>query len=233
MPASPFQAKICGITRAIDLIEAVNAGADAVGLNFYPKSSRYLSAERRDELFDVLGKTEKLPFTLNSPLQTVGVFVNATVGEIQARVDDCLLSAIQLHGDEPPEFLAQLPQLPIVRARRLDEQGLAPIAADIEACRRAGRVPDAVLVDALTPGQYGGTGETLTWAELVDHSKFLGEMPLILAGGLTPENVGDAIRTVRPMGVDTASGVESAPGVKDHEKVKQFVDAAITAFDSI
>jgi len=104
---------------------------------------------------------------------------------------------------------------------------------DLAACEAAGRLPDAVLVDALTPGRYGGTGETVSWAGLADYRKWLGEMPLILAGGLTPENVAEAIRTVQPYGVDVASGVESSPGVKDHGKVQAFVDAAKAAFNEI
>ncbi|MGI9430509.1 MAG: phosphoribosylanthranilate isomerase, partial [Bythopirellula sp.] len=112
-------------------------------------------------------------------------------------------------------------------------RGVAAIAEDLEACRSAGRVPQAVLVDAFTPGRYGGTGETVSWAGLVDYKKWLGDVPLILAGGLTPENVAEAIRTVRPYGVDTASGVESSPGVKDHQKMQSFISAAKSAFEQI
>lgn len=164
--------------------------------------------------------------------------MNATAPEIQQQIDNSQLDAIQLHGDEPPEFLSQLPKVPLIRARRIDDRGVAAIAEDLEACRAADRLPDAVLVDALTPGQYGGTGETLSWVGLADYRQHLqklglGEVPLILAGGLTPENVAEAIRIVRPAGVDVASGVEKSPGLKDHDKVRRFIDAAKTAFDSI
>lgn len=225
MTASPFRIKICGITRAEDAQTAFAAGADAIGVNFYPKSPRYLKASSV-QLF-------QLHRSIYRPFVTVGLFVNSTVAEICERMDLAKIEAIQLHGDEPPEFLTELPGLPIIRARRMDDRGVAAIAEDIEACRSAGRVPDAVLVDAFTPGRYGGTGETVSWAGLADHPKWLGDVPLILAGGLTPDNVAEAIRIVRPAGVDVASGVESAPGIKDAKKVRDFVAAAKTAFDSL
>src|SRR5690606_30125569 len=113
--------------------------------------------------------------------------------------------------------------------------GVAAIADDLAACQAAGRLPDAVLVDAMSTGQYGGTGKTVPWAALADYrqrlqKRGLGDVPLILAGGLTPENVAEAIRTVRPAGVDVASGVEKSPGVKDHDKVQRFVESAKEAF---
>jgi phosphoribosylanthranilate isomerase len=172
--------------------------------------------------------------TLYRPFHQVGLFVNASVEEIRNRVDLAQIDIIQIHGDEPPEFLTQLPkELPIIRARRMDDRGVAAIAEDIEACRAAGRVPDAVLVDAFTPGRYGGTGETVSWAGLADHPRWLGDVPLILAGGLTAENVAEAIRIVRPAGVDTASGVESSPGVKDPDKIRRFVEAAREALERL
>jgi phosphoribosylanthranilate isomerase len=118
----------------------------------------------------------------------------------------------------------------VIRARRLDTRGLEAIVQDIAACTAAGRAPDAVLVDAHAPGQYGGTGKTARWDELVGWSERLDGVPLLLAGGLTPENVAEAILKVRPTGVDTASGVESAPGRKDQEKMHAFVAAAQAAF---
>lgn len=224
MPAQPFRIKICGVTKAEDARAAVEAGSDAIGLNFYPESSRYL------ELRDAFGIHRH---TLGSEVDRVGVFVNAEDTWVRERIYDVHLDAIQLHGDEPPEFLSQLPDFPIIRARRMDERGVAALAEDLAACEAAGRLPDAVLVDAMTPGRYGGTGETVSWAGLADYRKWLGDVPLILAGGLTPDNVAEAIRMVRPAGVDVASGVESSPGVKDHEKIRRFVDAARDAFDSL
>jgi phosphoribosylanthranilate isomerase len=107
------------------------------------------------------------------------------------------------------------------------------LCADLESCERAGHRPDAILVDASRPGHYGGTGETLPWHELADHCHLLGSTPLILAGGLVPDNVAEAIRIVRPHGVDVASGVESAPGKKDPVKVRDFIAAARAAFDAL
>ena len=233
MPASPFRIKICGITRAPDCIEAINAGADAIGLNFYQESSRFVDDEAFEQLQSFLFARDSLQFVLNRRIETIGVFVNETTERIAEIAAELRLSGIQLHGDEPPEFLASLPTLPIVRARRMDDRGVAAIADDLRACQAAGRLPDAVLVDAMTPGRYGGTGETLSWAGLADYRTWLGDAPLILAGGLTPENVADAIRTVRPAGVDVASGVESSPGVKNHAKMHRFIDAAKAAFESL
>ncbi|WP_442482577.1 phosphoribosylanthranilate isomerase [Aeoliella sp. SH292] len=229
MPASPFQIKVCGITRPTDGRVAFEAGADAIGLNFYAKSPRYVDAPTVEAM-----NLRSLKRTVYRPFHQVGLFVNASVEEIRNRVDLAQIDIIQIHGDEPPEFLAQLPRdIPLIRARRMDDRGVAAIAEDIEACRAAGRVPDAVLVDAFTPGRYGGTGETVSWAGLADHSRWLGDVPLILAGGLTSENVAEAIRIVRPAGVDTASGVESSPGVKDPDKIRRFVEAAREALERL
>lgn len=223
MPASPFRIKICGITSVEDAQLVVDAGGDALGLNFYPESKRYISDELASEIVDVV----------HGAISNIGLFVNESAERIAKLVDDLRLGGIQLHGDEPPEFLSTLSHSPLLRARRMDERGLAAIADDLAACRAAGRLPDAVLVDAAAPGQYGGTGQTVSWADLVDFRQTLGEVPLILAGGLTPENVAEAIRTVRPDGVDVASGVESAPGVKDPAKVRKFVEQAKMAFEAV
>jgi phosphoribosylanthranilate isomerase len=214
-----FRIKICGVRSREDATAAAEAGADGVGLNFYPQSPRFISRE-----------TAQKALTGQVGVEAVGVFVNSLPETIQSIATAIGLTAIQLHGDEPPESLVALPGLPVILARRLDDRGVAAIAEDLEACRAAGRLPDAVLVDALTPGRFGGTGETASWAGLADYRQWLGEMPLILAGGLTPENVAEAIRIVRPFGVDVASGVESSPGVKDHDKIRRFVEAAREAF---
>lgn len=216
-----FRIKICGITSGEDAIAARDFGADALGLNFYEPSPRSVLPDKLDIR----------PFPIG--VVRVGVFVNADVDVIEDFVGTFDLMAIQLHGDEPPVVLKELPDCFVIRARRMDERGVAPIAEDLEACQAAGRMPDAVLVDALTPGRYGGTGETVSWAGLADYRKWLGDVPLILAGGLTPENVAEAIRTVRPYGVDVASGVESSPGVKDHKKMLRFIEAAREAFAAI
>ena len=218
-----FRIKICGITSSIDADQAITIGADAIGLNFFPESPRYI-AESLDRV--------RVAWT-GPKAQRVGVFVNAGLDVIEKTIAQFRLTAIQLHGDESAEFLAKLPDLPVVRAQRMDDRGVVAIANDVAACKAAGRLPDAVLVDANTPGRYGGTGETVSWAALADHRKRLGDIPLILAGGLTPDNVAEAIRTVRPHGVDVASGVESSPGVKDVAKMRSFVKAARTAFSQI
>ena len=130
-------------------------------------------------------------------------------------------------------MLAQLRVRYLIRARRVTDKGVAEIAADLEACDKCRRVPDAVLVDAAAPGQYGGTGTTFSWVGMADHHRWLHNVPLILAGGLTPDNVAEAIRIVRPAAVDVASGVESSPGKKDPVKVRDFVAAAQAAFESL
>ena len=217
-----FRIKICGITRPEDARAAADAGADAVGLNFYPQSSRYLSVEQESSL------------DLDCAVLRVGVFVNGELASLKTTVDRNRLDAIQLHGDEPPDTPHKLPtSTKVIRAYRLGDEGTTAIAKDLEQCAAAGRVPDAILVDAFTPGQYGGTGETVSWAGLADYRRSLGEIPLILAGGLTPENVAAAIRTVRPHGVDVASGVEISPGVKCPDRMRSFILAAKSAFLSI
>lgn len=217
-----FRIKICGITTLEDARAAADAGADAIGLNFYKESPRYIDPAQ--------GREIKL--SLNRNVMRIGVYVNEASQKMLGSSHEFQLNAVQLHGDEPPSLIAELQGRPTVRARRMDENGVAAIARDLEACKSAGRLPDAVLVDALTPGRYGGTGETVSWAGLANYRKWLGNVPLILAGGLTPENVGEAIRTVRPYGIDVASGVESSPGVKDHEKVRRFVENAKAAFEA-
>jgi phosphoribosylanthranilate isomerase len=218
-----FRIKICGITSEKDALAAADAGADAIGLNFYERSPRYVEPDVARQITNAAGPG----------LMKVGLFVNAELARIQQAVDRLQLDAVQLHGDESPEFVASVPHPNILRARRLDELGISALATDLTNCQSAGRLPTAVLADAAAPGQFGGTGQTLDWRELVDWQTHLLSTPLILAGGLTPENVAEAIRTVRPYGVDVASGVESSPGVKDPEKIQRFVAAAKTAFAAI
>lgn len=234
MLASPLQVKICGVTSTGDFIEAVNAGADAVGLNFYPQSKRYLGPAAQNEIAGLLDQSDESQFRLNRPAASVvGVFVNSTADEIATLAAELRLGGIQLHGDEPPELLPQLPGCTVIRARRLDERGLSAIGEDLLACRQAGRMPDAVLLDAAAAGLYGGSGETLDWESLSQYREYLGEVPLILAGGLTPDNVAEAIRIVRPAAVDVASGVEKSAGVKDPQKMRAFVEAAKSAFAAL
>ena len=210
-----FRIKICGITSVEDALLAAEAGADAIGLNFYDKSPRYVTAEKAKEISDALP----------AGVAKVGVFVNSLPKGIIATVNRVGLTAVQLHGDEGPDFLAGLGKLPVIKAFRCKESTLDSVKAFLDLCGESSQ-PIAVLLDAHAPGNYGGTGQILDWAGLArERNKLLG-LPLILAGGLTSQNVAEAISLARPDAVDTASGVESAPGKKDPEKVRPFVAAA-------
>jgi phosphoribosylanthranilate isomerase len=221
-----FRIKICGVTNLADALAAADAGADTIGLNFYPKSPRFIDAKAATTILRVVPpKLGRVGVVVNEEAESVNLLLaelaqSATTG----------LYAIQLHGDEPPGFLALVKAKYLIRARRFTDQGIAAIAADLEACDKMRRLPDAILIDAAAPGQYGGTGTKVSWSGLADYPRWLHNVPLILAGGLTPENVAEAIRIVRPHGVDVASGVESAPGKKDHAKIRDFVAAAREAF---
>jgi phosphoribosylanthranilate isomerase len=193
--------KICGITRPGDGVAAAQAGADAIGLVFYPKSPRYLSGERAAEIRDALP-----PF-----VQTVALFVNpdaAQVAQVLGRVKPGLL---QFHGDETPEFCAQF-GVPFVKACRI--QPGVDVLQYLQPFSRAA----AWLLDSFVP-EYGGVGESFDWS-LVPRGL---SRPLILSGGLEQKNVGRAIRAVQPWGVDVSSGVESAKGIKDAGRMTAFV----------
>jgi phosphoribosylanthranilate isomerase len=215
----PFRVKICGLTRPEDARAADEAGADAIGLNFYSGSPRCVSLEQARLI------AQELP----ERVTRVGVFVNATAAEIERAAREVPLDFVQLHGDEPPELLAEL-SLPVLRAFRLREGDWRPIRAYLARCRELGRLPAGVLVDAFAPGAYGGTGKTVDWAAMSAGREALEGIPMILAGGLTPENIAAAIAAARPDGVDTASGIESSPGVKDAAKLWRFVAAASAAW---
>ena len=192
--------KICGITRPADALAAAQAGADAIGLVFYPSSPRYLGTERAVEIRDALP-----PF-----VQTVALFVNpdaAQVAQVIGRVRPALL---QFHGEEAPEFCAQF-GMPFVKAVRV-----RPGVDALEYLRRFPRAA-AWLFDSYVP-EYGGVGESFDWS-LVPAT----ERSVILSGGLSQANVAEAIRRVRPWGLDVSSGVESAKGIKDAEKIAAFM----------
>ena len=197
--------KICGITRVEDARAAAACGADAIGLVFYPPSPRYLSTERAVELRDALP-----PF-----VQTVALFVNpdaAQVAQVLQRVRPGLL---QFHGEEPPEFCAQF-GVPFVKACRM-RGGTRPGADALEYLRPFSRAA-AWLFDSHVP-EYGGVGEGFDLSLM----PVVKEKPVILSGGLSPVNVAEAVRRVRPWGVDVSSGVESAKGVKDAAKIAAFI----------
>jgi phosphoribosylanthranilate isomerase len=216
----PFKIKICGVTNSEDAHLVAEAGADAIGLNFYEGSKRYVAAEA------AVGIVKHLPPTV----KRVGVFVNASSEVIAKTAIMVGLDFVQLHGNEPPEFLSELTDCQIIRAFRC-KGSLAPVRDYLAACKEK---PVAVLVDAYDPDEYGGTGKTLRWPDLVNAPEFIGESPLILAGGLTPANVGNAIRLARPYGVDTASGVEKkTQREKDGELCSAFAKAARSAFTAI
>ena len=189
-----------------DAVAAVDAGADMLGFNFYKKSPRYVD----------VGMCRSITSSLRSRshARLVGVFVNSSVAEIRATMGTCGLHFAQLHGDESSEMFAQLTPRAFKAFRGV---------TDVEADKRMIRDDaPAFLVDAAVKGVYGGSGVTADWSAAAELAK---KYLLLLAGGLTPENVSDAVRQVKPWGVDVASGVESRPGVKDEAKMKAFVQA--------
>jgi len=197
--------KICGIKTISDALAAMDAGADLIGFNFYPKSPRYIEVGRCRDIMSVMRKYGHMTY--------VGVFVNASVATICSTMETLGLSLAQLHGDETPEMLAVL-NGKAFKAFRGVPQSLDGFVRE--------EAP-ALLVDASVKGAYGGTGVIADWDRAAELAR---QYPLLLAGGLTPENVSEAVSQVQPWGVDVASGVESAPGEKDAGKMKAFVQAA-------
>lgn len=199
--------KICGIKTVTDALAAMEAGADLIGFNFYPKSPRYIDVGKCRDIMSVMRKYGHITY--------VGVFVNASAGEIRATMETLGLSLAQLHGDETSEILNALDGIAFKAFRGVPQSldGFARHAAP------------ALLVDASVKGAYGGTGVTADWNAAAELAK---QYPLLLAGGLTVENVAEAVRQVRPWGVDVASGVESRVGSKDANKMKAFVQAVKT-----
>jgi phosphoribosylanthranilate isomerase len=224
-----FRIKICGITEREDAIVAIEAGADAIGFNFFTGSKRCINYVVAAEIAQKEGHS----------CTKVGVFVNHSAEDVNSMAEAFELDAVQLHGDQPPSYLLDVERrFPILRVFRVDASGFIKIKADLLMCAKMGRSPDAVLIDAVAPGEFGGTGRQLDWNTLADRVELLNfdrtePVRLILAGGLTPENVAEAIRLVRPYGVDVASGVEVSPGRKDAEKVKAFVAEAKRGFAEI
>ncbi len=192
----------------------VGAGADAIGLNFYPRSKRFVTLEQ------AAANSAAIP----SGVAKVGVFVNASLNEIAAAISAASLDLVQLHGDEPPEFIAEIRQ-PVMRALRWGTAGSKPIDEYLARCSSLQFLPQMLLLDSQAEGQFGGTGATADWQQIAQWRKACA-IPLVLAGGLTPQNVAAAVAAVHPNAVDTASGVESSPGRKDAAMVQAFVDAA-------
>jgi phosphoribosylanthranilate isomerase len=214
--------KICGIKTLPDALAAIQAGADMLGFNFYPKSPRYIEAAACAEITSVL--REKHP-----AITLVGVFVNSSVSEIRNTLATAHLHLAQLHGDETPEMLAELGPLAFkairlpssVSIRESVIESVVKSASIRESVTESVNHP-ALLLDSSAPGLYGGSGLTTDWNAAAQIAK---QFPILLAGGLTPENVAEAVRQVNPWGVDVASGIESAPGVKDPVKMQGFVKA--------
>jgi phosphoribosylanthranilate isomerase len=208
--------KLCGITNLDDARLCADAGAWALGMIFWPNTARRCDVE----------EAERISAELRRKVELAGVFVNATLDEVAEIADVCNLSIIQLHGDEGPSYCTEV-------ARRTGAKVAKAVRAKDKSSVKAllayrDRV-DFHMVDAYRPGVPGGTGETFSWellGELRDSSH-----PLILSGGLTPDNVADAIAAAHPFAVDTASGTEASPGIKDPAKVAAFVEAVDSTRD--
>ncbi|HET6824090.1 MAG TPA: phosphoribosylanthranilate isomerase [Anaerolineales bacterium] len=196
--------KICGIKTVEDALAAMHAGADLIGFNFYPKSPRYIDVGQCRDIMAVMRKYGQLTY--------VGVFVNASAKEVCATLETAALTLAQLHGDETVQMMQSLNGKAFKAFRGIPQS--------VDGFARHGA--PALLVDASVKGVYGGTGEIADWSAATVLAQ---QYPLLLAGGLIPENVAEAVRKVRPWGVDVASGVESAPGKKDLAKMRAFVQA--------
>jgi phosphoribosylanthranilate isomerase len=210
---SDLRIKICGITNATDSEQAIVLGADAIGLNFYTRSPRCIDAATAAAIL-----RELPPF-----VEAVALFVNLPLREIVETLQPLgRVRMFQWYG-EVHEPVDAFPYQRIAAFSVRDQQDLRRIDRYLDQCRASRFLPAAVLADAHVPGQYGGTGQTAPWDLLAD---FRPSVPLILAGGLTPENVAEAVRIVRPYAVDVASGVEQGPGRKDVEKMRRFIGNA-------
>jgi phosphoribosylanthranilate isomerase len=197
--------KICGVTNVADALAAAEAGADMIGLMFYEQSPRHIALATAVEISRALS-----PFVLR-----VGVFVNPQEALVTRAIGECNLSLLQFHGDETSEFCTQFGLMSMKAIRVRDAESLDQLAK---------YQTDAFLLDAHSKSGLGGTGEKFNWGLAVEAQKF--DKPIFLAGGLTSENVADAVRKVRPFAVDVSSGVEMSPGKKDVAKVKAFIQAA-------
>jgi phosphoribosylanthranilate isomerase len=212
-----FWIKICGITNYDDARTAVDLGADALGFNFFNKSRRFIEPDIARQIAD------KVP----EKILKVGVFVNHDASRITEIVRTVGLSAVQLHGDERPQVVSELPpHVRVVCAHRCGADGLTSLGKFLDECHSLGRLPDVLLIDADAGDSFGGTGHVADWTLIKQQRETTMGLPLILAGGLTPDNVADAIAIVAPDGVDVASGVENAPGRKSPDLMNTFIKCA-------
>jgi phosphoribosylanthranilate isomerase len=196
--------KICGITSAADAQAAIEAGANLLGFNFYENSPRHIAEDQAAEIRSRLPKK----------IKAVGIFVNRRPADVIALRSSLELDAVQLHGDESPEAVAEIaPVVPVIKAFRVEPE--FPLTT-LDKYARA----FAFLFDAAHTDQYGGTGRTTDWDVARSASS---SHRIILAGGLKVENVAAAVRIVRPYGIDVASGVETSPGKKDHGLLREFI----------
>jgi phosphoribosylanthranilate isomerase len=200
--------KICGITRVDDALAAAHCGAHAIGLVFFPRSPRHVEAQQAAAIVRALP-----PF-----VTAVGLFVDATADEVRSAIAQTGCQLLQFHGNEPAAFCAQF-GLPYVKAVRVSpEVNLLQYAHDYRGAR-------GLLLDAYVEGAHGGTGTSFDW-KLIPR---IMPLPVILSGGLSPENVTQAVRAVRPWAVDVSSGVEAAPGIKDAARIAAFVSGVRNA----
>jgi phosphoribosylanthranilate isomerase len=208
-----MRVKICGITQADQAVAIAHLGATALGFICVPASPRYLIPDR------IAAISEALKDTIQRPLETVGVFADADIETLEMAVKTGQLSTVQLHGNETPEqcreIRQQLPGTALIKALRIRS------AEDLAQATRFEPEVDGLLLDAYHPHLLGGTGKTLDWASL---KSFRPACPWLLAGGLTPENVAQALAQLSPDGIDLSSGVETAPGIKDLNQVKRLFE---------
>lgn len=222
-----FRTKICGI-RTPEIAEAaVAAGVDAIGLNFYRPSKRFASPAAAAAVVEAVAGRAIV----------VGLFVNHSVEEIASALAEVACDWIQLHGDEPNDFPAQIADriqkpIPVLRALRIGRGDESRLADRLAEPLDQAIPPAAFLLDVDVAG-YGGSGATLDWQALAKFRDGWPATPIVLAGGLTPENVAEAIEEIRPDAVDVASGVESAPGTKDAARMEAFCQAARSAFGRV
>lgn len=211
-----MKVKICGITNLDDALAALEAGADLLGFNFYSASPRHIFPHECQRLVAALE-------SFRSQVTLVGVFVDTPPDQVLRILNQCKLDLAQLSGDEPPEALKALGGRAFKAIRPSSQANMVEL---VEAYPGRSK-PPAYLIDAYRPGQYGGTGQTANWSLAASLSL---HFPLLLAGGLTPANVAQAVKQVRPWGVDVASGVESSSqgsrGRKDAQKMHDFITAA-------
>lgn len=200
--------KICGVTTRDDANQLIEMGVDALGVNFWPKSKRYLAAADSAWLLEMAGK-----------ILRVGVFVNESPELPLRLVREGYLDVVQLHGDESPEDAAPFRDAAVPFIKAIGVKARADLA------RATGYGAAAILLDAHAPGIYGGTGEVFDWEVASEFRREHLDLPIILAGGIVPENAGLAAMSVQPAALDIASGAEISPGIKDFEKVAAFLTA--------